>query len=84
MEQDKQLAVRGIIAELQRDHSIWCDKVREFELASAASLAGSPTTEADRLQIELQELAVDIESYISELNFLGVSIDAEQLFSVSR
>lgn len=84
MDQEKQLAVRGIIAELQRDHSIWCDKVREFELASAASLAGSPTTEADRLQIELQELAVDIESYISELNFLGVSIDAEQLFSVSR
>lgn len=84
MDKEKKLAAQGIIEELQRDHSIWCEKVREFELASAASLAGSPATEADQLQHELQELAVDIESYISELRFLGVSVDAEQLFSVSR
>ncbi|HEY5086063.1 MAG TPA: hypothetical protein VII66_01780 [Gemmatimonadaceae bacterium] len=72
--------VQLIVADLRRDFSIWCDKVHEFELASVNSTAGSPSEAALALEAEVRALAVDIESYVAEINYLGVAFDAQQLF----
>ncbi len=76
--------IARIAAELERDHAIWCDKVRAFELAAANSSAGVPSEEAETLQREVLALAVDIESYVAEINFLGANIDVRELFSENR
>ena len=76
--------IRKIVADLQRDHQLWIDKVRAFELESVHSSAGEPSEEAERLQAEVQALAVNIESYVAELNYLGVELDVKQLFSEAR
>lgn len=72
--------VQRIIADLRRDLSTWCDKVREFELASANSTAGDPGDDALALEAEVRALAVDIESYVAEINYMGVEFDVQQLF----
>jgi hypothetical protein len=72
--------VREIVADLRRDLSIWCDKVREFELASVNSTAAEPSEAAQQLEAEVRALAVDIESYVAEINYLGVELDVQQLF----
>ena len=64
--------VRRIVEDLVRDHHLWEEKVREFEVASAGSSPDHPDVIAELLQIEAQRLAKDIESYIAELNELGV------------
>ena len=64
--------VRRIVEDLVRDHGLWSEKVREFELATSASSPEHPDVIAELLQIEAQRLAKDIESYIAELNDLGV------------
>ena len=64
--------VRRIVEDLVRDHHLWEEKVREFEVASAGSSPDHPDVIAELLQIEAQRLAKDIESYIAELNDLGV------------
>jgi hypothetical protein len=74
------LRVRTIVGELQRDYARWCDKVLEFELASVNSTAGDPNELAETLQREVQALAVDIESYVDEINYLGVRLDVRELF----
>jgi len=71
--------IRKIVAELQRDYARWQDKVLEFELASVNSRAGEPNEVAEALQREVQALAVDIESYVAEINYLGVSLDVHEL-----
>jgi hypothetical protein len=72
--------VRRIVADLQRDFARWCDKVREFELATVNSSAGAPSETALALEVEVRELAVDIESYVAEINYLGVEFDVQRLF----
>ncbi|MEO7101707.1 MAG: hypothetical protein ABI311_00085 [Gemmatimonadaceae bacterium] len=72
--------VRGIVADLRRDFAVWCEKVREFELESANSTAGAPTEAALALEADVRALAVDIESYVAEINYLGVAFDVQQLF----
>ena len=72
--------VRLIVADLRRDFSMWCDKVRDFELASVDSTAGEPSEAAVALEAEVRALAVDIESYVAEINYLGVAFDVQQLF----
>ncbi|HXF22936.1 MAG TPA: hypothetical protein VN602_00335 [Gemmatimonadaceae bacterium] len=72
--------VREIVADLRRDLSIWRDKVREFELASVNSTAAEPGEAAAELEAEVRALAVDIESYVAEINYLGVELDVQQLF----
>jgi hypothetical protein len=72
--------VQKIVADLQRDYARWCDKVREFELATVSSTAADPTEAAETIQHEMQALAVDIESYVAEINYLGVHFDIKQLF----
>jgi len=73
--------VRKIVAELQRDYDRWCDKVMEFELASMQSTAGEPNEAAEAIEREVQALAVDIESYVAEINYLGVPLDVKDLIS---
>jgi hypothetical protein len=64
--------VSRIVEDLVREHKMWEDKVREFELATVGSSPEHPDVIADLLQIEAQRLATDIEGYIAELNDLGV------------
>jgi hypothetical protein len=66
--------VGRIVDDLVRDHRIWEDKVREFELATVGSSPEHPDTIAELLQTEAQRLARDIEGYIAELNKLGVIV----------
>jgi len=64
--------VSKIVGDLVREHKIWEDKVREFELATVGSSPERPDAIAELLQTEAQRLAQDIEGYIAELNDLGV------------
>jgi len=64
--------VRRIVEDLVRDHHLWEEKVREFEVETAGSSPERPDVIAELLQIEAQRLAKDIESYIAELAELGV------------
>jgi hypothetical protein len=64
--------VRRIVEDLVRDHHLWEQKVREFEVATAGSSTEHPDAIAELLQMEAQRLAKDIESYIAELAELGV------------
>ena len=68
--------VSRIVDDLVRDHRLWEDKVREFELATVGSSPEHPDAIAELLQSEAQRLARDIESYIAELNALGVIVKA--------
>jgi hypothetical protein len=72
--------IRSIVGDLRRDFAAWCDKVREFEIASANNTAGAPSEAALALEAEVRALAVDIESYVAEINYLGVAFDVQQLF----
>jgi hypothetical protein len=66
--------VGRIVADLVREHGLWEDKVREFELATVGSRPERPDAIAELLQIEAQRLAKDIAGYIAELNDLGVIV----------
>jgi len=66
--------VSRIVDDLVRDHRIWEDKVREFELATVGASAEHPDAIAELLQSEAQRLARDIEGYIAELSDLGVIV----------
>jgi len=72
--------MESIVADLRRDFNQWRDKVREFELATVDSSAGAPSEAALALEAEVRALAVDIESYVAEINYLGVAFDVKQLF----
>jgi len=58
--------VSRIVDDLVRDHRIWEDKVREFELATVGSSPEHPDAIAELLQTEAQRLAREIEGYIAE------------------
>jgi hypothetical protein len=64
--------VSRIVDDLVREHGMWEDKVREFELATVGASPARPDPIAELLQIEAQRLAKDIEGYIAELAALGV------------
>jgi len=64
--------VSRIVDDLVREHRMWEDKVREFELATVGASPERPDAIAELLQIEAQRLATNIEGYIAELNDLGV------------
>ena len=66
--------VSRIVDDLVRDHRIWEDKVREFELATVGASPEHPDAIAELLQSEAQRLAREIEGYIAELNDLGVIV----------
>ena len=64
--------VSRIVEDLVREHRMWEDKVREFELATVGASPERPDAIAELLQAEAQRLAVEIEGYIAELNDLDV------------
>jgi hypothetical protein len=64
--------VSRIVEDLVREHGMWEDKVREFELATVGASPDRPDAIAELLQIEAQRLAKDIEGDIAELATLGV------------
>jgi hypothetical protein len=64
--------VSRIVEDLVREHGMWEDKVREFELATVGASPDRPDAIAELLQIEAQRLAKDIEGYIAALAALGV------------
>lgn len=72
--------MQRIVADLRRDYAVWREKVHAFELAAASSTAGEPDEVALALEAEVRDLAVDIESYVAEINYLGVEFDVQQLF----
>ena len=67
--------VSRIVDDLVRDHRLWEDKVREFELATVGSSPEHPDAIADLLQTEAQRLAREIEGYIAELNNIDNPFD---------
>ncbi len=71
---------RRIIADLKRDFALWREKVAAYEIATASGTAAAPSEDALRLEAEVKELAVDIESYVAEINYLGVVFDVNRLF----
>lgn len=71
--------VRGIVADLRRDYDRWCDAVRAYEVAVLDTTPEAyDVTEA--LAAEVLALAVDIQSYVAEINYLGVAFDVRRLF----
>jgi hypothetical protein len=66
--------VRRIVGDVVRDYWRWQEKVREFEEVAANRHVGEPNEQADRLEIEAQELARDIDGYIREIRELGVEM----------
>jgi len=72
--------VSRIVEDLVREHKMWEDKVREFELATVGASPEHPDAMAELLQAEAQRLAIDIEGYIAELNDLGVICKGMDVF----
>lgn len=64
--------VSRIVEDIVRTYGIWQDKVREFEVLSAAVRADVPNESAEALQKEASELAEEIDRYIGEIGALGV------------
>lgn len=73
-------ALCGLIADLQRDLALWRDRVHAFEVATVSSTAAEPSETAESLEREVRALAVDIQSYVAEIRYLGVEFDVQRLF----
>ena len=66
--------VRRIVGDVVRDYWRWQEKIREFEEVAANRIVGEPNEDADRLEIEAQQLARDIDGYVAEIRELGVQM----------
>lgn len=66
--------VRRIVGDVVRDYWRWQEKVREYEEVAANRTINEPNDEADRLERETQQLALDIDGYIAEIRQLGVEM----------
>ena len=66
--------VRRIVGDVVRDYWRWQEKIREFEEVAANRVVGEPNEDADRLEIEAQQLAHDIDGYVAEIRELGVQM----------
>lgn len=66
--------VRRIVSDAVRDYWRWQEKVREYEEIAAHRKVDQPSDHADRLERETQQLARDIDGYISEIRKLGVEM----------
>ena len=66
--------VRRIVSDAVRDYWRWQDKVREFEAAAFNRTIDQPNEEADRIEREAQEIAREIDGYVSEIERLGVQM----------
>ena len=68
--------VRRIAADLVRDYAAWQAAVSRFEYAAARSSADAPDPEAEMAQRDVQRLATEIDSFLRELDALGVEFRA--------
>ena len=66
--------VRRIVEDAVRDYIRWQDRVREFELASVRSTVDHPDPIAAELEADVQRLAESIDSYVHEVQQLGVQM----------
>jgi hypothetical protein len=66
--------VRRIVEDAVRDYIRWQDRVREFELASVRSTVNNPDPIALELESDVQRLAENIDSYVHEVQQLGVQM----------
>ncbi|MDO8502651.1 MAG: DUF2203 domain-containing protein [Gemmatimonadaceae bacterium] len=66
--------VRRIVSDAVRDHWRWQEKVREFEEVALTRRVDEPNGEADRLESEAQQLARDIDGYLTEIRQIGVQM----------
>lgn len=66
--------LRRIVSDAVRDYWRWQEKIREYEEVAADRKIDQPNEEADRLERETQQLARDIDGYISEIRQLGVEM----------
>jgi len=64
--------VKRIVRDIVETYSVWRAKVHEFEVATVESRADRPSSRAEELQGEAQRLAHDIQSFVAELQALGV------------
>jgi len=64
--------VRRIVDDIVRHYAEWQAAVIRFEYATSRSSAGIPDAEAERLQVEAQALAIQIDGFVRELAQLGV------------
>ena len=66
--------VSRIVEDAVRDYIRWQDRVREFELASVRSTLDRPDPIAAELERDVQQLAESIDSYVHEIQQLGVQM----------
>jgi hypothetical protein len=71
--------VRRIVEDLVVTVGRWQDRIREYELASAAPLSGTAASEAmvtraAELEREAEQLARDVDGYVAELGSLGIEV----------
>ena len=66
--------VRRIVSDAVRDYWRWQEKVRQYEEVAANRTIDQENQEADRLELETQQLARDIDGYIQEIRELGVEM----------
>lgn len=64
--------VRRIATDLVRHFAQWQDLVAAFEVAALRSTPERPDPEAERLALEVQRAAKEIEGFVAELTELGV------------
>lgn len=69
--------VRRIVEDIVRDYAEWQDGVRRLEIAAAARTESAPDPmEREQLERRTQGLAAEIESFMRELESLGVELKA--------
>ena len=66
--------VKRIVEDAVRDYVRWQDRVREFELAVVKSTVDNPDPIAAELEKDVQRLAESIDSYVHEIQQLGVQM----------
>lgn len=67
--------VRRIVEDVVRDYAEWQDGVRRLEIAAAARTEPGPDPiEREKLERRTQGLAAEIESFMRELETLGVEL----------
>ncbi len=64
--------VRRIVDDLVMAYRQWQELVERYELASLRSTAERQDPEAERLALEVQRAAADVEACVTELTELGV------------
>ncbi len=66
--------VRRIVEDVVESVAHWRERVREFELVTAAATAATPDPRAVMLERETSAIAADVDRFVRELNALGVML----------